>query len=223
MLFSFYHSLEIFAYKFPVVRVGSAQILVDINRSFRVIVVDGIIECGELPACHIEIPVRHTDGLERKLHFIISLFKLLVQAVELGDILSEAGEAYGVSILVLFERNADDIAILPGFIVFCLHAASEVDGFVFARQHRLDGIEIGRAVVRVYDTFKFFESNKPVGGIVVDRIIVGLELLCGYVEVPMYDIAHLHGQLALCCQVLCLFQHLHLCTDNQELSPVFGG
>ena len=28
--------------------------------------------------------------------------------------------------------DADDIAILPGFIVFCLHAASEVDGFVFA-------------------------------------------------------------------------------------------
>ena len=148
--------------------------------------------------------------------------------MELGDILPETGETYGVSVFVLLERNTDDIAILPGLIVFCLYTAGEVDGFVLARQHGLHGVEISGTVVGMHNTFKFLERDKSVGGIVVNRVIVGLEFLRCHIEVPMYDIAHLHGKFTFGSQVLCFLLHLYflrhiqLGADNQQLSSMFG-
>lgn len=44
LLFSLNHIFKIFAHDFYVIRMGDAQILVDVDRSFRAIIIDGVIE-----------------------------------------------------------------------------------------------------------------------------------------------------------------------------------
>ena len=107
------HIFNIFANTVHIFRMCSLHVIVRSDGSFRMIVVDGIVEGFELSGRDVKIPVRHSDSLESKLHFVVSFFYFLVQLVKFGYILAETGEAYVVAIFILLKRYAQNVAVLP--------------------------------------------------------------------------------------------------------------
>ena len=107
------HIFDMFANTVPIFRMGNFHVIVRRDGPFRVIVVDGVVECFELPGQDIKIPVRHSDSLESELHFVVSFFYFLVQLVKFGYVLAETGEAYVVAVFILLKRYAQDVAVLP--------------------------------------------------------------------------------------------------------------
>ena len=41
------------------------------------------------------------------------------------------------------------------------------------------------------------DAHQFITGIIIDRVIIGFELLSPYIEIPMNDIADFHGQFTL--------------------------
>ena len=105
--------LDVFADTVQVLRVSHFHVIVRGDGSFRMIIVYRVIECFELSGHDIEIPVRHSDSLESKFHFVISFLYFLVQLVKFGYILPESRETYVIAVFVFLERYAQNIAILP--------------------------------------------------------------------------------------------------------------
>ena len=111
------HIINMVADLLNVFRVGDMQIVFGCDCIFRMEVIHGVIKCFELFAFYFKIPVRHAYSLEGELHFVVSFFKFFIQLMKFGDILSESGISYVVTIFVFLEWNTYDITILPGFII----------------------------------------------------------------------------------------------------------